>query len=108
MVDIECQFVKFRKKQSFCKLPEMARKMIENVLEIVDQQKLDLYFFIKCGLSTLGEAVAHAPPRAQGRYATPRGYAPLESSAMVAFGNQCEPFSIVTPTRANSEGKLQG
>ena len=27
---------------------------------------------------------------------------------MVAFGNQCKPFSIVTPTRANSEGKLQG
>ena len=26
---------------------------------------------------------------------------------MVAFGNRCEPFSIVTPTRANSEGKLQ-
>ena len=45
---------------------------------------------------------------AQGRYATPRGYAPMESTAMVAFGNQCEPFSIVTPTRANSEGKLQG
>ena len=27
--------------------------------------------------------------RAQGRYATPRGYAPPESTAMVAFGNQC-------------------
>ena len=39
-------------------------------------------------------------------YATPRGYAPLKSNAMVAFGNQYEPFSIVTPTRANSEGKL--
>ena len=38
--------------------------------------------------------------RAQGRYATPQGYTPLESTAMVAFGNQCEPFSIVTPTRA--------
>ena len=37
------------------------------------------------------------------------GAAPLWSLvAMVAFGNQCEPFSIVTPTRANSEGKLQG
>ena len=41
-------------------------------------------------------------------YATPRGYAPLESTAMVAEGNQCEPFSSVTPTRANSEGKLKG
>ena len=36
--------------------------------------------------------------RAQRRYATRRGYAPLESTV----------FSIVTPTRANSEGKLQG
>ena len=43
---------------------------------------------------------------AQGRYVNPRGYAPLESTAMVAFGNQCEPFSIVPPTRANSEGRL--
>ena len=31
-------------------------------------------------------------------YATPRGYAHLESTAMVA----------VTPTRANSEGIVQG
>ena len=44
--------------------------------------------------------------RAQGRYANPRGYAPLESTAMVAYGNQCAPFSIVTPTRANSEGQI--
>ena len=35
------------------------------------------------------------------------GATPLWSLvAMVAFGNQCEPFSIVTPTRANSEGKV--
>ena len=38
----------------------------------------------KGGRSILWEAVTYA----QGRY------------AMVAFGNQCEPFSIVTPTRA--------
>ena len=48
--------------------------------------------------------------RAQGRYATSRAFAPLESTAMVAFGNQCEHFSIVTPTRANrrvnSKGKI--
>ena len=37
------------------------------------------------------------------------GATPLWSLvAMVACGNQCKPFSIVTPTRANSEGKLQG
>ena len=37
------------------------------------------------------------------------GATPLWSlGAMVACVNQCKPFSIVTPTRANSEGKLQG
>ena len=37
------------------------------------------------------------------------GATPLWSVvAMVGCANQCKPFSIVTPTRANSEGKLQG
>ena len=36
----------------------------------------------------------------QGRYVTQQGYAPLESTGMVAFGNQCKPFSIATPMRA--------
>ena len=45
---------------------------------------------------------------AQGRYVTTRGYAPLEPTALGAGGTQNKPFCIVTPTRANSEGKLQG
>ena len=44
----------------------MVNKLIENVFEIVEQQKLDLYFFTKCGRSALGEAVAHAPPGRRG------------------------------------------
>ena len=44
--------------------------------------------------------------RAQGRYATPRGYAPLESTAMVAFGNHCEP-SLEPTAWENSEGKFR-
>ena len=44
----------------------MAKKLKENVFEIVYQQKLDMYFFTKCGRSALGEAVAHAPPGCRG------------------------------------------
>ena len=57
---------------------ENCQKMfIEFFFEIVN-------FYVprpKGGRFILGEAVAHA----QGRYATPRGYAPLESTALVAF-----------------------
>ena len=52
------------------------------------------------GRSALGEAVTHAPASRRGARSTPRGYGPLESTAMVAFGNQYKPFSIVTPTRS--------
>ena len=54
--------------------------------------------------------------QAQGCYATPRGYAPLESTGngclrqtfIYCDSHESKPFSIVTPTRAHSEGKLQG
>ena len=77
----------------------------------------NFFFFVenygRVAAAHYGEARAHARPARRGARSTPRGYAPLESSGngcptMVAYGNQCEPFSIVTPTRANSEGKLQG
>ena len=42
-----------------------------------------------CPQRTRGSSHSHSA-RAQGRYSTPRGYAPLESTAIVAVGNQCD------------------
>ena len=66
----------------------------------IESYDLDTWQVWEGGRSALGEAVAHAPPARRGARSTTRGYAPLEYTAMVAFGNHCEPFSIVTPTRA--------
>ena len=50
------------------------------------------------------------PQRTRGslrsRSARVQGY--YESTAIVAFGNQCEYFSIVAPTRANSKENSKG
>ena len=69
------------------------------------------FFFDKLGgwpQRTTGKPALTRVPRA-GALDQLNGATPLWSLvAMVACGNQCKPFSIVTPTRANSEGKLQG
>ena len=62
---------------------------------------VDVYFSV---VSIYYQTTAHSNGGAR---TTLRGYA-LWSLVAMAFGNQCKPFSIVTPTRANSEGKLQG
>ena len=56
---------------------------------------LDQFFFVlfdkygRVAAAHYGEARAHARPARRGARSTPLGYAPLESTAMVAFGNQC-------------------
>ena len=57
------------------------------------------------GGSTLGEAVAHAPPRRRGVRLTPWGYAPLESSGNGCLRQPMQTFFYCDPHEGQQRGK---